>query len=126
MPAAVQMRHRRLARRCSAGSGGAVSLACLRTSAVNRQLLGSCLPLAIMGRSMDGVWTACQGSPDNSACMPIPSSSYQLHNLIHASLFMHPCCVLLPQGTDVKLSGHFVYASVSDMTDAPSLRCTNR
>jgi hypothetical protein len=26
----------------------------------------------------------------------------------------------------VKLSGHFVYASVSDMTDAVPLRCTNR
>lgn len=30
------------------------------------------------------------------------------------------------QGTDVKLSGHFVYASVSDMSEAPPLRCTNR
>lgn len=26
----------------------------------------------------------------------------------------------------MKLSGHFVYASVSDMSDAPPLRCTNR
>jgi hypothetical protein len=26
----------------------------------------------------------------------------------------------------VKLSGHFVYASVSDMADVPPLRCTNR
>lgn len=39
----------------------------------------------------------------------------------------HPTWFLLsPQGTDVKLSGHFVYASVSDMTEAPALRCTNR
>eukprot|EP00879_Flechtneria_rotunda_P014119 GHRR01014749.1.p1 GENE.GHRR01014749.1~~GHRR01014749.1.p1 ORF type:complete len:229 (+),score=67.88 GHRR01014749.1:232-918(+) len=29
-------------------------------------------------------------------------------------------------GTDVKMSGHFVYASVSDISEAPALRCTNR
>lgn len=30
------------------------------------------------------------------------------------------------QGTDVKMSGHFVYSSMPDFNEAPPLRCTNR
>jgi hypothetical protein len=70
-------------------------------------------------RTADNMWFPMQPTLSQCAgrvqlCLALPlCCSYQ--HLLSAV-----------QGTDVKLSGHFVYASVSDMSEYPPLRCTNR
>jgi hypothetical protein len=63
-------------------------------------------------------------------CLVIASTLRQHRGAPHLNVLQCPelLCMLyfVSQGTDVKLSGHFVYASVSDMSDVPPLRCTNR
>lgn len=45
------------------------------------------------------------------------------HPPLHTSPHILECH---PQGTDVKMSGHFVYSSVQEFPAAAPLRCTNR
>lgn len=60
---------------------------------------------------MHAILSQCDSSVKRLALHPSPSN----HHPLSAA-----------QGTDVKLSGHFVYASVSDMSEYAPLRCTNR
>lgn len=41
-------------------------------------------------------------------------------------LTVHVYDVPYAQGTDVRLSGHFVYATLPGFKDGPPVRCTNR